>query len=131
MYHFDTTSFYYLFDDLFCFPTEIDSIIFGGTSYFSNGDLAQALLLFIPGKVKCFRSIIHPIKLHIVGVRNFFNFLNLKWDRFPDEPDFLVTIPIIEVVRSLGGGNLEVVIREIKTGSIVKVTATSKVTLYR
>ena len=31
----------------------------------------------------------------------------------------------------LGGANLEVVIREARTGSIVKVTATSKVTLYR
>lgn len=31
----------------------------------------------------------------------------------------------------LGGANLEVVIRETRTGSILKVTATSKVTLYR
>lgn len=31
----------------------------------------------------------------------------------------------------LGGANLEVVIREARTGSIVKVTATSKVTMYR
>ena len=31
----------------------------------------------------------------------------------------------------LGGANLEVVIRETRTGSIAKVAATSKVTLYR
>lgn len=31
----------------------------------------------------------------------------------------------------LGGANLEVVIRETKTGAIVKVSATSKVTMYR
>ena len=31
----------------------------------------------------------------------------------------------------LGGASLEVVIREVRTGSIVKIAATSKVTLYR